>query len=254
MSNISFYNGVAGMSAYQKDMDVIAHNMANVNTTGFKSSRTAFADLLYTKMAVNGFEEGKEPLVGHGVKAAATDLDMRQGDLSNTGYPLDFAITGEGFFAVQNGDTRHYTRNGAFTLSIEGNKAFLTGPQGGRVLDSTGKAIELPRKEGSTTEFDYTGLNTKLGVFRFQNPYGLAQTDASRFTETVLSGAPVAQATGAGAAKDAPKVRTGTLESSGVDVAQSMADVIVTQRAFQMNARMVQYADQMDEVITGLRG
>lgn len=247
--NVSFYNAVSGMVAYQQNMDVLAHNMANVNTNGFKPSRTAFSDILYTKMAINGDEQ----LQGHGVKAIGNDLDMRQGTPLTTGYPLDFAIIGEGFFAIEdpNGELS-YTRNGAFNISVEGNRGYLVTADGSYVLDKSGKSIALEKKEG-TDEFDLEPLSEELGVYCFENPYGLSQTDGTRFKETAKSGeATVPKATGKN--KTLPyALREGTIETSSVDMSQGMTDLIMAQRAFQMNSRMVQTADQMDEVISNLR-
>lgn len=249
--NIPFYSSVSAMVSFQQDMDVLAHNMANVNTHGFKPSRTAFSDLLYTEMAIN---ENKQ-LTGHGVKPIATDLDMTQGPLQTTGYPLDFAIEGDGFFALERNGDRSYTRNGAFHISIEGNKGFLVNGQGDYVLDASGKPVELKKIEGSNNSFEMEGIERQLGVYSCPNPYGLTQIDGSRFKESEKSGEVLVVKTKSNG-KDKTqsfRVLSRALETSGVSVAQGMTDVMITQKAFQMNARMVQTADQLDEVISGLR-
>ena len=141
--NISFYNGVSGMLAYQESMSRISHNIANTNTIGFKPDRSNFSDLLYTRMAVNSEEQ---PLTGHGVKIEDSQLVYRQGAVLQTGLDLDYALIGDGFFAVERPSGNiEYTRNGAFDISIEGNKGYLVTADGSHVLDAAGRPIELQR-------------------------------------------------------------------------------------------------------------
>ena len=159
--NISFYNGVSGMVAYQESMNRISHNIANSNTVGFKASRSTFSDLLYTKMAVNSEEE---PLTGHGIKIEGSQLLYRQGPVIQTGNNLDFALMGDGFFAVERPDgSIEYTRNGAFDISIEGSKGFLVTADGSHVLDARGKFIELER-DSKDSPFDLSTLHEQLGI------------------------------------------------------------------------------------------
>lgn len=246
--NIAFYSGVSGLVAYQQDMDTIAHNMANVNTAGYKQLRNEFSDLLYTRMAINNEEE---KLTGHGVRTSKVELLYGQGNLEMTGYPLDFALASEGFFAVDRGTgTLEYTRNGAFDLSIEGKKAYLVTADGGYVLDAKGKPIEVRRTEDGS--YDYGDVQERLGVYRFSNPHGLEWTDGSSFRESAVSGR--AEVVRAGRAGDEPvQIVNGALERSGVDLAQQMVDVIMTQKAYQFNARIVQTADELEEIINNLR-
>lgn len=278
--NIAFYNGVSGMVAYQQDMDTLAHNMANVNNYGYKVSRTSFSDLLYTRMNVNAnygaaagaqvspqsqapvaedaaAQEGeaqavqKTYLTGHGVKAANLDLIYGQGAVNQTGNALDFALVGDGFFAVERNERLEYTRNGAFNISVEGNKGFLVASDGGYVLDGRGKRIELTRKEGSNM-FDTDPIAEKLGVYQFPNPYGLMTASGSSFVETDISGEP--RVVKANNPKDLPyQLVQSSLEFSNVDISQEMVGVIITQKAFQFNAKMVQTADQLEEIVNNLR-
>lgn len=244
---ISFYTGVSGMVSFQKGMDVLAHNMANVNTTGYKTSKAAFADLLYSRMDTNGQQEH---LVGHGVKVLGTDLIFEQGKPMSTGNVLDFALIGDGFFAVdRGGENPEYTRNGAFTISVEGNKGFLATQDGGYVLDAKGKRIELDKKEGSE-RFEFENISQKLGIYTFPNPYGLQPANGGSFLETVISGEAKAFS---GNGEEPYTLIQFALESSSVDLSQQMADVITTQRAFQFNAKIVQTADQIEEIVNSLR-
>ncbi len=246
MSSISFWNGASGMRAYQSKMDVVSHNIANVNTDGFKAQRAAFDDLIRTQMNTN--VEGNH-LVGHGVKQEYTDNLMAQGSLSSTGQALDFAIAGAGYFAVNNDGTTEYTRNGAFYLSVEGANATLVTNDGARVLDQNNQIITLPYANGSV---DTTTLTQRLGVFGFANEYGLTPHSNSRFTVSDNSGAAqILPATGANG-KNYDLVQ-GYLERSNVDLAREMVNVIESQRAFQMNSRVVQTADQLAEELNNMR-
>lgn len=247
--NISFYNGVSGLVAYQQGMDVISHNIANVNTIGFKGSRTAFDDLLYTQMAIN--EEGQN-LTGHGVKALSTDLINRQGMLLQTQNPLDFALVGDGFFAVEglNGETE-YTRNGAFDISVQGKRGYLVTGDGRYVLSSNGRRIALDRVSGSEL-FDTSGIGEELGIFTFPNPYGLEPVSSSSFRPTDISGE-AERVRRRGREEPPYRIISGALEQSSVDLADEMTNMIVTQRAFQFSAKMVQTADEVEEIVNNLR-
>lgn len=250
--SISFYTGVSGMIAHQQELDNISHNIANVNTYGFKTRRAAFSDLLYTEMYTNG---ERKHLTGHGTKQFANDLVYAQGGLDPTSLPLDFALMGDGLFAVQKEGAIEYTRNGAFSISIEGEKAMLVTGDGAYVLDASGNPIELPT-DPVTKMPNAEGLAAKLGVYNFANPYGLIPTNGSRFIPSINSGEAVAATQDKAAAtvgKPATEVLAGMLERSTVDLGSEMVDVIRAQRAFQLNAKVVQTADQLEEVINSLR-
>ena len=241
--NIAFYSGVSGLIAYQEQMDTIAHNMANVNTAGYKPLRNEFSDLLYTRMAIN---YPQEKLVGHGVRTSKVELLYGQGNLETTNYPLDFALASEGFFAVDRGTgTIEYTRNGAFDLSVEEKKIYLVTADGGYVLDEKGKPIEVKRAEDGS--IDYADVQERLGVYRFENPYGLEWTTGSSYRESAVSGRAEA------VPNRTANIRSGALERSGVDVGQQMVDVIMTQKSYQFNAKIVQTADELEEIINNLR-
>ncbi len=244
--NVAFYNGVSGMVAFQEEMNQVSHQIANVSTVGFKSSRTSFSELLSTRMAVNNTEDF---YVGHGVKTEDAQLVLDQGPMQQTGIDLDFALSGDGFFSVLRSDgTIEYTRNGQFDISMEGKKGYLVTQDGSHVLDRRGKAIQLTRTS-DTDPFDLSGLNEKIGVYTFANPYALQPTSDSCFKESTTSGQ--AKALKQDAAK--AQILTGTLEQSQVNLADEMVNVIESQRAFQMNAKIVQTADNIEEIINNLR-
>jgi flagellar basal-body rod protein FlgG len=257
--NIAFCNGVSGLITYQQDLDVLAHNIANVNTNGYKSTRTAFEDLLYTEMDTNA--ELKH-LTGHGIRSRSIDLLMDQGSPRQTSRQLDFAIMGEGFFAVERNGRVEYTRDGVLSISMEedGKDGYLVAGDGGYILDSKGKRIKLERDK-ETNQFITENLTDKIGVYLFSNPYGLEQTTQSSFVETPISGAPyvIAEPKANNRRKDDEaqtkpySVLQMAVESSNVNLADEMVGMIVTQRAYQMNAKMVQTADQLEEIVNNLR-
>lgn len=242
---ISFYNGVSGLVAYQEDMDRISNNISNSGTVGFKASRTDFSQLLYTQMAVNS---GSQPMVGHGVRADDSRLQYKQGTPLQTGISLDYALTGDGFFAVERPDgSIQYTRNGAFDISVNGNKGYLVTADGSFVLDGRGKRIEL-RRDSRDEPFDFEQLSDQIGVYVIENPYGLEPVGNSCFALTESSGRAQADRNGS------ERLLQGALEQSSVDLSDEMVNVIQAQRAFQINAKMVQTADELEQVINNLRG
>ncbi|MDK2812931.1 MAG: flagellar basal-body rod protein FlgG [Clostridiales bacterium] len=244
--NISFYNGVSGMVAFQEKMNQVSHQIANVGTAGFKSSRTSFSELLSTRMAVNNTDDF---YVGHGVRANDPQLVLDRGAMLETGVGLDFALSGDGFFAVMRNDgTIEYTRNGKFDISMEGKKGYLVTQDGSHVLDRRGKAIQLTRASGAE-QFDLNGLNEKIGVYTFSNPYALQPSSDSCFRTSDTSG----QAKALKQEEAKAQILTSTLEQSQVSLADEMVNVIEAQRAFQMNAKMVQTADNIEELINNLR-
>ncbi|MBP1557618.1 MAG: flagellar hook-basal body protein [Oscillospiraceae bacterium] len=279
--SIAFYTGVAGMLASQSFMDATANNMANVNTVGYKTQNATFEDLLYTKMNIHSNYYNREDddpngevvegegapvmadgstdshwpdgskvydLVGHGVKIGSVDLMYHQGGFLNTERKLDFAIDGDGLFAVENnlGEVE-YTRNGRFNLSVEGRKLYLVNAQGYHVLDRKGKQVTLALDENDNP--DYDGLVEKLGIYYFDNPFGLTPTDSGSFLESENSGEAVA----AKAGDERSKVLQQFLENSNVQLSDQMVNLIQAQRSFQLNAKVVQTADAIEEMINNLR-
>lgn len=248
MSMIAFYTGASGMRAFQEKMNVVSHNIANVNTNGYKPRRAAFEDLLYSRMNTN--VEG-EHLVGHGVKQEHVDQIMAEGALDLTSHPLDFAITGPGFFQVDNQGEKEYTRNGAFNLSMQGNTPTLVTDDGAFVLDKGGNRITLAK--GTNGEYDLDSLKDRLGVYTFDNQWGLEARNASRFVVSENSGEARLIQTGVVANGQSTEVLQGYLELSGVNLGNEMIEVIMAQRAFQVNSRVLQTADQVAEELNSLR-
>lgn len=248
------------MAAQQTRTEVIANNLANVNTTGFKRSRAHFVDLLYQTVqgpaTLGGPEPGQLPAiqVGRGVRLAAVERLHTQGAFEQTGRALDLSIEGEGFFQVQmpNGKLA-YTRDGSFTLSEDGT---LT-TQGGYPLspavtvpeDATG--ITVGRGGVVTAQFA-GGESREIGrieLARFANPAGLMALGENLYTETPSAGAPIAgfpQEDGMGA------VQQGALETSNVEIVQEMVDMITSMRAYEINSKAIKNAEEMSEIANNM--
>lgn len=242
--NVGFYSAASGMQAFQQKLDVTANNMANINTTGYKQMNASFRDLIYTNM--NTKEDGHE--VGHGSKVDSVDYVFTQGVLQRTGKNLDFAIAGQGFFAVDNGGTEPvYTRDGGFRLSLEGQGTYLTDLNGNYVLDNQGQRIAVNYYPGTNT-VNYSNLTERIGLFTFDNPDGL----------TPIGGNLLAAGENTGEAQAVQnhgnnRIYQGVLEASAADTATEMVNMIKAQRAFQLNGRMITTSDQLEEMINNLR-
>lgn len=236
MSRIGYHTAASALYGFQTAMDVTGNNLANVNTAGFKASRPDFADLIYTERRVDQTVQ-----TGHGTKIDKTALMFEQSTLRDTGRGLDFAALDGGLFAVETveGDIR-YTKDGAFYMYEPDGT--LRDSNGGYVLDYEGNRIEVPMIDDN---IDYQGLYDMIGVYKFENPYGLDQEGLNYFAATLSSG-------DAAAAPDAKKKQY-YLEASSTKVADEMVNVITYQRAFQLNVNMIKLHDQLEERINNLR-
>ncbi len=250
MSMIAFYNGASGMHAFQSKMNVIGHNMANVQTYGYKPGRAAFDELIRTRINTN-VESEVDPLVGHGVKQEFVDQIMNQAGLDMTMRELDFALTGSGFFQVEYGGVIEYTRNGAFALSMEGDVPTLVTNDGAYVLDEQGQRITIEQDpQGNYITDD---LVEKLAVYRFPNQWGLVPTNNSRYVVSENSGEAELVDMAALPESDTLQIYQGAVEFSGVDMGNEMVEIIMAQRGFQMNSRVLQTADEIANELNNLR-
>jgi flagellar basal-body rod protein FlgG len=241
------------MIAQQRMVDVIANNLANVNTTGFKRSRVSFEDVLYETVqgarVVNyaGAETVGPIQIGKGVRLGAVVRLHAQGAPENTQRPLDLAVEGDGFFQVQRPDgTTGYTRDGSLSISESG--ALVT--SGGYLLmpgvtvprDATGITIS---STGVVSVHSTAGNQTEIGrveLARFLNPNGLAAIGENLLIETPASGEPILgypQDEGFG------RLMQGSLESSNVEIVQEMTDMIAAQRAYEINAKAIRAGEEM---------
>lgn len=239
--NIGFYSAGQGVIEMQTAMDVTSNNVANVQTNGYKTIRPSFADLIYTEQ--NKLNEDVH--TGHGVRMAKTDLMYKTGNMMHTERDLDFATPSEGLFAIEQPDGEiMYTKDGAFFITQTADDTWtLVDGRGGFVLDYNGEHIDVQFKDDGTV--DNGDITEKLGVYVFDNPYGLDLNGDNYFIETESSGVAVSDIS-------MPK-KNGYLESSTVDLAEEMVKVIQFQRAFQFNTKMVQTHDELQNIVNNLR-
>ena len=240
-----------GLRAQQNRVNVIANNIANVNTTGYKCQRVDFQDALYTEILNPADLQQTGMKQGSGILMGSTNRDYTQGAVMGTGENLDMYIDGDGYFTVQDSNgTRMYTRSGAFAVSAEADGNYLVTANGDYVLDENNAKIKLPDgvNEISVNEDGSLWANeaqfTKLGIVTFTNQNGLSAAGGSCFTETVASGVPIDS--------DA-KVVQGSLESSNVDLTVEMSRLIRAQKAFSMASRVVSVWDEMESTTNNLR-
>src|SRR5580704_8104125 len=251
-----------GMAAQELSVQVIANNIANLQTTGYKKQTVAFQDLIYQHIRRVGAQSSDQGTIlpigidlGGGVKTVGTPRMMTQGTLSQTGNDLDLAITGEGFFKVLQPDgTFQYTRDGTFQMdntgrivTAQGNpvQPTITIPQNSSGLTVNAQGQVSVTQPGSTT----STIIGQIGLTRFINKAGLQPVGNNQFTETPSSGAPqdgLANADGYGT------ITEGSLEQSNVDVVSEMSNMIAAQRAYEMNSKVVSAADQMLQTTSAL--
>jgi flagellar basal-body rod protein FlgG len=254
MANAALHVARTGLDAQNLRMRVIANNLANVNTTGFKRDRASFETLAYQSIIAPGAPSSAENKyatglsVGTGVAMNGTARIETQGSLTTTGNALDMAIEGGGYFQVTMPDGRTaYTRDGNFNLSPEGTIVTSDGmplqpqiqvPEGAESITIGGDGTVSAKLAGQT---EVTELG-KIETARFINPAGLESLGNNLLAETPASGAPqVGQPglDGRGA------IRSGSLESSNVNVVEELVDMIETQRAYEVNSKMISATDQM---------
>lgn len=260
------------MIAQQTNVDTIADNLANVNTTGFKAGKAEFKSLLYQTLqtrttTANGDPKPVGAQVGLGVRNCSIDTSFRQGAMLESQSDTDFGISGDGFFAVRQEDgTIAYTRNGNFKWALSGNGGMvLTSSEGYPVLDSNGNDIVVPEGyEMSSIKFSkdgalgympssnvWTDLGSTIGLFQFNNRSGLTKLAGTYYQVSAASG---------------PAMEEGTLdlslrstlfqkylEGSNVQVADEMVNLIIAQRAYEMNSKAITTADTMMEEANNLK-
>lgn len=267
----SLWSAASGMIAQQTNVDTISNNIANVNTTGYKSQRTEFKSLLYQNLqtrttTANGENKPVPAQVGLGTRVAATNTFYTQGALQESENDTDFAIEGDGFFAVRADDGNiYYTRNGSFNWAVGVNGMTLCNSDGYPVLDSNGNEIRIPNgvtsgnmrisSDGTigyvTNAGAYIDMNQTIGLYQFNNPAGLEKMSRSLLGQTAASGAPLNEATTNGLTRS--KVYQNYLEGSNVQIADEMVNLIVAQRAYELNSKAIQASDEMLQQANSLR-
>ncbi|MBD3182239.1 flagellar basal-body rod protein FlgG [Candidatus Poribacteria bacterium] len=258
----SLWTAASGMAAQQLNTDVIANNLANVNTTGFKRSRADFQDLLYQTVRPAGTSNAagaQIPVgiqVGHGTRPIAIQKMFAQGDYQETGNPLDLVIEGDGFFQVMMPDgSTSYTRAGSFKSDSQGRivtsdgflmKDQITLPQDAQSIAVTADGTVQATVPGQMEP-------QQLGVIelaRFTNPAGLQDIGRNLYVPTAASGNAI---TGTPGMNGFGTVIQKFLEMSNVKVVEEMVNLIVAQRAYEINSKAIQTADEMLNIANNLR-
>src|SRR6187455_3101942 len=256
--NPALWAAKTGLDAQQTRMTVTSHNLANVNTTGFKKGRAVFEDLLYQNVRQVGASTSQDTVapsgvhLGTGVRVVATEKIYTQGSLSQTGNALDVAIEGRGFFQIQMPDgTTTYTRDGSFQLSPQGQMVTSSGYvlQPGITIPDGSQSITIGRDGVVSVRVAGQANPVQVGQLQltdFVNPAGLQPLGENLLAETTASGP--AQ-TGTPGQNGLGPVSQGTVEASNVNVVEELVNMIETQRAYEMNSKAISTADQMLEYV-----
>ena len=260
----ALYTAASGMIAQQTNVDVISNNLANVNTNGYKTSTAEFKSLLYQTLqtrstSANGDAKPIPAQVGTGVRNSSITTCFDQGSVQASANTFAFAINGNGLFALMGPDGENlYTRNGNFGMAVTSDGGFmLCSSEGYPVLDVDGFPIQFDDTY-ETSKITVTGdgtlcypdennnpqsLGIKLGIYQFTNPSGLEAVGSTMYKETVASGIPMEES--ATPTLKPSTISQGYLEASNVQVADEMVNLIVAQRAYEMNSKAIQTADDM---------
>jgi flagellar basal-body rod protein FlgG len=261
----TLYTAATGMEALETKLDVIANNMANINTTGFKKDRANFEDVFYRQYRLPGATDGDGNItstgieVGLGTRVSSTQSNHEQGAFETTNNQLDIAIEGDGFFQVLNPDGGfYYTRAGNFGLNANGdivlgsaNNGYLLDPQINIPQDATDIVITADGQVQYRT-IDSTTLQTagQMSLAKFVNPDGLLKLGDNLYQQTDASGE---VQTGDPGQQGFGNIRQGFLEASNVEPVTELIDLITTQRAFELNSQVVQAGDQIMQIVANLR-
>jgi flagellar basal-body rod protein FlgG len=253
----------SGMKAQQLNIDTIAHNLANVNTAGYKRSQAEFQDLLYEAVIPGGAGRGSgssSPVrieIGHGVKMVATNKSFQQGTIRQTGNPLDLMVEGDGFFQVRLPDgTIAYTRDGSFKLDAERNIVTAAGyrlePPIQIPVDATEIAIA---RDGMITVLLQGDQSTvqelaQLELAKFPNAAGMTARGGNLFLESPASGVPILALPGE---EGLGEVSAGFLEMSNVETIEELINMITAQRAYELNSKTISVVDDMMRNVNMLR-
>ena len=250
----SLWVAKTGLNAQQTRMSVIANNLANVNTTGFKRDRAVFEDLLYQNIKQAGGQTGADTtapvgfMLGTGTRIVATEKMQGQGNMISTENALDLAVEGNGFFQiVQQDGTISYTRDGSFKLSQDGELVTVSGAllQPQVVIPQDAATITVGLDGTVSVELANGGGNQQLGqiqLARFVNGAGLEAMGQNLFRETQASGPPIISVPGE---QGAGNIAQGMLEASNVNVVEELVNMIETQRAYEVNSKAISAVDGM---------
>lgn len=248
------YTAALGLKSFQTALDTIGSNVANVNTNAYKQVRTDFKDTLYTTIERPIQPQEEDNLRrGHGNLVSGTNRIFDQGIYNETGVETDFYLEGDGFFAIstESGQTL-YTRDGAFTKSLENTGTYLVTSSGNYVLDVNGNRIRIEgdsftvSPEGYISQGEGAPAYAQMQIVQFDNQKGLTAIEGNLFAVSDASGQPVL-------ANGTTLVKQNALERSNVDMAEAFTALIRTQKAFAFSARALSTADEMDGTANALR-
>lgn len=251
----ALYTAASGMNAQQMNLDNIANNLANSSTSGFQQRRMQFTDLLYQNVVMPGAAASQQTTVaagmqvGLGVRPGATEILQTQGELTQTGNPLDVAIEGAGFFQIQLPSGQiGYTRAGSFQLDAQGNMVTPNGDplQPGITIPPNATAVSIARDGTVSATLPNQTQASKVGVIQtamFANPGGLNSVGSNIYLPTTASGDPIVGSPGG--TDGLGGLQQNTLEQSNVSVVEQFVDMIVAQRSYESNSRVVKAADEM---------
>lgn len=251
----ALYTGASGMSAQEMNLDNVANNLANASTAGFRKRRLQFEDLLYQTVLMPGSAATQQTTVaaglqiGLGTRSAASEIVQTQGDFSATGNPLDLTIQGQGFFQITlpSGETA-YTRSGAFQVDANGNMVTADGNplQPGITIPAGATSITIGSDGTVSVTLAGQAAAQQAGTIQlalFPNPGGLNSVGNNLFLATTGSGDPVVGTPGG--SEGLGTIGQGYLEQSNVDIVEEFVQMIVAQRSYEANSRVVQAADEM---------
>lgn len=257
----ALYTAASGMNAQQANIDNTANNLANVNTTGFKKSRVEFEDLVYQQIKAPGTPTStasEAPVgleVGLGTRTVATARDFRTGNLRNTGEPLDLAVQGKGLLQVSlpSGEVG-YTRSGTLHLSAEGQLVTAEGYplQPGITIPPNATSVSISREGIVSVAIGGQSAPQQVGTIElaaFQNPAGLKAEGGNVYTSTTASGEPQ---TGVPGTDGMGTLAQGFVEDSNVSVVEEMVNMILAQRAYEANSKIVKASDEMLQQVNNL--
>jgi flagellar basal-body rod protein FlgG len=256
--NIALWSAKTGLDAQNTQMAIIANNLANANTTGFKSDRAAFQDLMYQNVRQVGAQSTQNTqystglTLGTGVRIVATEKNYTQGSVTQTNGSLDLSISGHGFFQITLPDgTLAYTRDGTLSLDNQGNVVTSSGyPLAPAITIPQGTQSVTVGTDGVVTALSATNKTTQIGQVQladFVNEEGLSPTGNNLLIESAASGAPQ---TGTPGTNGLGTVQQGSLETSNVNTVTELVNMIECQRAYEMNSKAITTTDQMLQYLT----
>ena len=258
----ALYSAASGMTAQQLNVDNIAHNLANANTVGYKARRAQFQDLLYQNLVTPGASAGQQTVVptglqlGLGTRAASNEIIFSQGNFAATSNPLDVVIQGRGFFQVRlpSGEIA-YTRAGSFHLDRDGNMVTSDGDPIEPQITLPPDAQTITIASDGTVSYSQSGqtaaqLGGQIQLADFQNPAGLNSIGRNLYLPTDASGDPTVG--NPGGQEGLGSLLQGYLEQSNVSVVEEFINLIVSQRAYEANSKVVKAADEMYQQVNNL--